>query len=37
MIAKLLVACASFSWWYEFALTSALFFGESQYPVENEE
>ncbi len=37
MIAKLLAACACFSWWYEFALTSALFFGESPYPSEDEE
>lgn len=37
MIAKLLVACASFSWWWEFSFTSTLLFGEEPYPVEDSE
>ncbi len=32
MIAKLLVACVSWSWWIETTFTSAILFGEYEYP-----
>lgn len=36
MIAKLLFACASFSWIIESTMVSILLFGEYPYPTENQ-